>query len=115
LTTYKDHLALHPCEDWEMIERDLLSKPQLMPEVQDLTRFMITGASDCPIDSQGRILVPPTHREHAQLRNKVTVAGVLDRVEIWDTEMFDANRLRTKTNLTEIQVKVQEIAENTVI
>jgi MraZ protein len=106
ITNHKDHLALYPFEDWEMIETDLMSKSKLQPDVQAYTRFVVGGAMECPIDSQGRILIPPKLREHANLESKATIAGTLDKIEIWDTELYEADRSTTLNRLEEIQLSV---------
>ncbi len=108
LTNYKNYLALYPYEDWLVIEQDLATKSKLQPDVAAYTRFVISGSSECPIDSQGRILVPPTMREHAFLKNKVTMAGVLDCIEIWDTQLFETTKLETMSRLEEIQLSVDK-------
>jgi len=106
LTNYKNYLALYPYEDWLEIEKNLMAKSKLQPDVQAYTRFVISGSEECPIDSQGRILVPPALRAHANLEGKVTLAGVLDCIEIWDTETFDNTKLETVSRLEEIQRSV---------
>ena len=62
LTISKDHLELYPRDDYEAMERDLAAKPDLQPEVQAYRRLFIGQATECPIDSQGRILVAATPR-----------------------------------------------------
>jgi MraZ protein len=106
LTNYKNYLALYPYEDWLVIEQNLMTKSKLQPDVLAYTRFVISGSTECPIDSQGRILVPPALREHANLEKKVTIAGVLDCIEIWDTKLFETTKLETMSRLEEIQLSV---------
>jgi len=106
LTNYKNYLALYPYEDWLVIEQNLMTKSKLQPDVLAYTRFVISGSTECPIDNQGRILVPPSLREHANLEKKVTLAGVLDCIEIWDTKLFETTKLETMSRLEEIQLSV---------
>jgi MraZ protein len=108
LTNYKNYLALYPYEDWKVIEQDLAAKSKFEPDVVAYTRFVISGSSECPIDSQGRILVPPPLREHAMIKSKVIVAGVLDCIEIWDAQLFETTKLETMSRLEEIQRSVGE-------
>ncbi len=108
LTNYKNYLALYVYEDWLEIEKSLMSKSKLQPDVAAYTRFVISGSEECAIDSQGRILVPPALREHARLEGKVTLAGVLDCVELWDTQTFVDSKLDTVSRLEEIQVSVDQ-------
>jgi MraZ protein len=65
--------------------------------------LVVGGATECPVDSQGRILIPSALREHAKLESKVTLVGVLDFVEIWDTELYEFDNDDTRARLAEIQ------------
>jgi len=106
LTNYRDHLALHPADDWQQKERGLLAMSDLQPDVQAYQRFVVSGAVECPIDNQGRILIPAYLREHAQLESKVIIAGVLERIEIWNPAKFEASQKLTLLRLEEIQKSV---------
>lgn len=112
LTNYENYLALYPYEDWLVIEQKLMAKSKLQPDVNAYIRFVISGSSECPIDSQGRILVPPNLREHAQLESKVTIAGALECIEIWDTAIFEKTKLDTLRRLPEIQLSVDSSPSN---
>lgn len=49
-----------------------------------LSRLMLSGANEADVDSAGRILIPDYLKSFAGLRSKAVVAGVNDRVELWD-------------------------------
>lgn len=106
LTNYRDHLALHPADEWEATEKKLLEMSDLRPHVQDYRRFIVSGAVECPIDNQGRILIPAYLRNHAGLKKKAMIAGVLDRIEIWEPRRFAENNELTLQRLPEIQESV---------
>jgi MraZ protein len=108
ITNQKDHLTLHRFEDWQVFEEDLKTKSKLRPEVAKYTRFVIGEAMECPIDSQGRILIPPRLRKHADLEGKATIAGTLDKLEIWNTERYEADISGTLDDLEGIQVSVDQ-------
>jgi MraZ protein len=74
---------------WIEIEQRLANMSQMQPEIQQIQRMLVSGAVECPIDGQGRILIPPHLREHAALEREVTIAGVGRRIEIWDRTRFD--------------------------
>jgi MraZ protein len=112
LTRHKDHLALYGREDWDKIERQLMQKSNLQPDVQAYQRFIIGGANECPIDTQGRILIPKALREHARLESKVTLVGVLEKIEIWNSELFEQIMQKTVINLEEIQLSVDQGPEH---
>jgi MraZ protein len=71
--------------------------------------MMISGAAECPIDAQGRILVPPVLRKHAGLEREATIAGVGAKIEIWDTTRFDANLQKTRARFFEISSAVSKL------
>ncbi len=48
------------------------------------------GASDQTPDRQGRVQLTEKQRRYAGLGKDVTVVGVAERIEIWDTETWNA-------------------------
>lgn len=55
-----------------------------------LSRLMLAGAIEADVDSAGRILIPDYLRTFAGLSVKSVVAGVNDRVEVWNEESWNA-------------------------
>jgi len=108
LTNMLACLALYPFEDWEKIEQRLCSASPMQLEVQALQRFMVSGAVECPLDGQGRVLVPPHLREHARLEREVTIAGVGPRIELWDKARFDEDLAKTRAHFSEISAAVAQ-------
>jgi MraZ protein len=55
-----------------------------------LARYFESGSYDIPLDSAGRVMIPSKLLEHAGLKKDVVVAGVGDRLEIWDRDAWAA-------------------------
>ena len=55
-----------------------------------LSRLMLSGACEADVDSAGRILVPDYLKTFASLSTKAVIAGVNERVELWDEDAWDA-------------------------
>ena len=108
LTSYGDHLALYPADEWDAKERDLLTLSDLQTDVQDYQRYVVGEANDAPIDNQGRILIPALLRKDAELGTKVIIAGVLNKVEIWSPERFEEKKRLTQLRLEDIQESVDQ-------
>ena len=106
LVNQKDHLALFPAEEWAKEEQGLLDMSSLDPDAQRLRRFYATGSVPCPVDTQGRILVPGFLRDHAGLEKNVIVAGVLERIEIWSPSRYEESQATTVHELEDIQRSV---------
>ncbi|MDJ0851437.1 MAG: division/cell wall cluster transcriptional repressor MraZ [Myxococcota bacterium] len=88
LTAGENQLNLYPAEDWCAYERKMLADAEGDLDAQDIARMVISSVVEAPIDKQGRILVPQYLREMAGLEKEVTIAGVGDYVEVWDTARF---------------------------
>ncbi len=112
LVNQKDHLAIFPAGEWAAVEQRMIEMSSLDPDAQRLRRFYAAGSVPCPVDSQGRILIPGFLREHAGLESKVIVAGVLERVEIWSPAKFEASQSETLHDLEVIQRTVDQTSRS---
>ena len=88
LTNFDRCLVAYPYEEWRGLEERVGSLSMVKKEVKAFQRFFISGATECPIDKLGRILVPPTLRDYAQLGRNVVFAGMLRKFEIWSKERW---------------------------
>jgi MraZ protein len=88
LTNFDRCLVAYPYEEWRVLEERVSSLSMVKKEVKAFQRFFISGATECPIDKLGRVLVPPTLRDYAQLGRNVVFAGMLRKFEIWSKERW---------------------------
>ena len=49
-----------------------------------LARLFLAGSSEVEVDRTGRVLIPEHLKSFASIREKAVIAGVADRVEIWE-------------------------------
>jgi MraZ protein len=85
LTTHVDRcLVGFTPKEWSLVEEKVLTAAAVDEGLRAFQRHFISGAVDCVLDSQGRILVAPSHREHAFLNKEVIFVGLLNRFELWD-------------------------------
>jgi MraZ protein len=82
-------LFVYPQDEWAALEQKLKSLPFTKADARAFVRFFFSGAGECELDKQGRILIPSNLREYAQLSKDVVVLGVSSRVEIWSKERWD--------------------------
>ncbi len=76
-------------EEWGLLATKLRELP--LSKSAPLNRFFFAGAAEAEPDKQGRVLLPAHLREYAGLKRDVTVAGVSNRAEIWDTARWEQN------------------------
>ncbi len=74
---------------WIEIENSFNEINLLNRRLRDFQRFFISGAKEVVMDKQGRILLPPHLRKYAKLKKDVVIAGVGNKFEIWDQELFE--------------------------
>ena len=75
--------------DWErLVESRLATNDPLSQEGRRIDRHFFSGAAEAELDRQGRVMIPAPLMRHANLQRDVVVAGVRDRLEIWDREAW---------------------------
>lgn len=88
VTNFDNCLWAYPVREWKVVEDKVAALPQFKPEVKALQRFFISAASECSLDPNGRIIVPPPLRRYASLENDVVIVGTTNRFEIWAKEKW---------------------------
>src|SRR3989338_712798 len=77
-------LFVYPMKSWQRVSEKLATLSMGKAQTRGFNRFMLAGAVEVDVDSIGRILIPDFLKDFARLGEKVVIAGVHDRVEIWD-------------------------------
>jgi len=76
-------------KEWQRIAEKLSENSSILSsDMRSFTRYMFGGASEVEVDSIGRILVPDFLRERANLKNRVVLIGVQNRLEIWNEKSW---------------------------
>ncbi len=84
-----DHcLFVFPLDEWEILDQKLRKLPLTKTDARNFSRFIYSGATECELDMQGRILIPPHLRPYAALNREVVIIGVSSRMEIWAKERW---------------------------
>jgi MraZ protein len=93
VTVDRDHcLLVYPLPEWEIIESKLVNLPSLNKQARLLQRLLIGYATECEIDSQGRILLPAMLRDFAGLNKKAVLIGQGKKFEIWDEDTWNESQ-----------------------
>jgi MraZ protein len=107
--------SLDPClvaytpAEWSVFEEHLGRLPQFDRAVQKLKRIYVSGAVECEIDDVGRILVPPTLRDHAHLTKDVLWAGAGRYAELWDKTAWNEHFETTEDERRDISSRLAEL------
>ena len=77
-------LFLYTKKAWQELAVKLAAQPIGKANTRAFARLMLAGAMDVDFDNQGRIMLPEYLRKFAGLKKKLVIAGLYDRLEIWD-------------------------------
>ena len=83
-TSLEPCLVAYPYSGWREFEKRLSQRPSFDPSVIQIKRLYVAGALECPVDSHGRILIPPVLREYAGISKDVVWSAMVNYVELWD-------------------------------
>ena len=101
-------LFLYPIKAWEELAGKLSKLPLAQADARGFARLMLTGAYDVELDNLGRILVHDSLKSYAALQKKVVVAGVYDRMEIWDSEKWQQYKEKVESEAGDISERLKE-------
>ena len=80
---------LYPFEEWERIEQKLAALSTFNPTKKKFLNRTNYYGQVVEMDGQGRLLIPQTLREAAQIRGEVAVLGNLTYLEVRNKEALD--------------------------
>ncbi|MFZ5944157.1 MAG: division/cell wall cluster transcriptional repressor MraZ [Bacillota bacterium] len=99
-------LFVYPMEEWKVLESKLRNLPFTKADARAFARFFFSGATECELDKQGRILLPTNLREHAQLIKDTFIIGVSSRLEIWSKEVWEDYSNKAESSYEELAEKM---------
>jgi len=101
-------LHLYPMKAWEELEAKIADMPQFDANVVAFRRMYLSAAVECDIDKQGRILVPPSLRDHAELSKDVIWAGMGRTAELWSSERWQAAQALSEADLASFKTAMEQ-------
>lgn len=102
-------IFVYPIKEWEKMASKLSELGMGNASTRSFNRFMLSGAEEVEIDSAGRILVPDFLKEFAHLKEKVILAGVQNRVEIWDETAWNEYTKKISQEADTLAEKLGEV------
>lgn len=83
-------LAIYRRSEMEKMVQKFQAK-QYVAEFQKFFTFFFSTLYHTSCDKIGRVHIPPMLKNAANLENKIVIAGVLNRIEIWSERSYEAN------------------------
>lgn len=102
-------LFVYPLAEWQKITDKIGDLPFGSADTRSFNRFFLSGAVEVEVDSVGRILVPDFLKEFAKLDTKVVLAGIHNRIEIWDENKWTEYKSQIETEADSLAEKLGTI------
>ena len=100
-------LFIYPSEEWKQV----INKYKELPNVKDarnFMRFLLSGASTCDFDKQGRVNLALPLMKYAGLTKECVIIGVNDHLEVWSLERWQAFMDANEDQFSDIADKLFE-------
>ncbi|OGH66409.1 MAG: cell division/cell wall cluster transcriptional repressor MraZ [Candidatus Magasanikbacteria bacterium RIFCSPHIGHO2_02_FULL_41_13] len=95
-------LFLYTRSEWNKLAEKLANLPFAQANSRAFSRLMLAGAMDLEMDKQGRIVIPEYLRQFAGIKKNVVIAGLYNRLEIWDAQLWKDYTKRSEAESTSI-------------
>jgi MraZ protein len=105
-------LLIYAAPEWERIEQQLTSLPNLNPQARRLQRLMIGHAEELMLDSHGRLALTPELREFAGLGRAAWLVGQGNKLELWDEARWNIQRdewKKSEQGVTELAAELSTL------
>lgn len=102
-------LFLFTKKEWQVLAKKIASKPMGQANTRAFARLTLAGAMDVTLDKQGRIVLPEYLVKNAGLVREVIIAGLYNRLEIWDQASWVTYKANTEKQSEEIAEKMGEL------
>jgi len=102
-------LFLFPMKEWEQLAEKLGKLPFGQGDTRGFVRLLLSGAVEVEVDQLGRVLIPDYLRDYGMLKKKAIVAGLFNRLEIWDDQRWGEYKDKLEKNSDQIAEKLGEL------
>ena len=102
-------LFLYTLEEWKKLAEKISSLPLSQSDARSFARVMLAGAMELELDSSGRILLPDYLKEYADLDKEVIIAGVYNRMEIWDKDAWEEYKDEAESEVGDVAEGLKEL------
>lgn len=96
-------------DEWKKLAEKIAALPLSQKNTRAFSRLMLAGAMDVSLDGQGRVILPDYLRTYAKVNKKVVIAGLLNRLEVWDESAWKKYKQQTEKQSEEISEQLGEL------
>lgn len=101
-------LNIRTVEEFQNYATKLLSLSQTKLNTRTIQRQLLANAAEIEIDSANRILIPANLIKEAGIKTAVTIIGLGDKLELWDSETYAQLKADTDSTLEEVAERIED-------
>lgn len=102
-------LFLFAKNDWEHFSGRLAQLPISNKEARKFARTFLSGAAECELDKQGRILLPQYLVDYAGVEKDAYINGAGARMELWEASKWEEYSLSLTNDIDEISEGMENL------
>lgn len=102
-------LLVYSVSEWEKVAEKLGQLPTGSADNRNFLRVLLSGAAEVDIDALGRILIPDYLKQFAELKEKVVIAGLYKKLEIWDESNWNSHKAKIENQADALAEKLGEL------
>lgn len=103
---FKNNLVIYTKSQWDKRLDELGKLNEFDEDSADFIRYFTSGATELTLDAAGRVLIPKFLLEHAGIKSDVMLTCQLNKVEVWDAEVYKSTYLKMPKDFAALAQKV---------
>ncbi|MEA1963533.1 MAG: division/cell wall cluster transcriptional repressor MraZ [Candidatus Aerophobetes bacterium] len=102
-------LFLYSSLEWQNLGNQLKNLSTTQSNTRAFLRLFFSGAHAVQPDTQGRITLPQTLKDFAQIKEKVVIIGAFNKIEIWSKERWNIYYREKRAVFEELSEKIMDL------
>ncbi|WP_437921974.1 division/cell wall cluster transcriptional repressor MraZ [Sphingobacterium sp. LRF_L2] len=86
---FERNLVIYTRSEWDRILKQLSRLNQFQTKNREFVRKFMSGATELMLDSAGRVLLPKSLLEYAEVGTDLVLACNLEKIEVWSKAKYE--------------------------
>ena len=103
---FEKHLVIYTRSEWDKIMEDLSKLNQYEKKTREFIRYFTRGATELSLDAAGRVLLPKSLLDYAEIGSDVVLSSQFNKIEVWAKDAYDAQMDNEPENFANLAEEV---------
>lgn len=101
-------VTVYPLQEWKKLAESLTSSNVTRSKLRRLKRAIFATAFNLRMDPHGRIALPTSVREYAEIVDEVVIAGANNYLEVWNKVHWEEEKAESQEQAWQIIESLEE-------